>query len=165
MFITQYGRYKHKIFTHFVYRVGGDGDIAEDLASTTFLKAYEAYVTYDNSYAFSTWIYTIAHNVLQDYYRKENNQPTVDVEDEVLEDVLSGDEDLELSIDQKMTFEKVVDAFARLPEIGRRCMVYRYIDDFSTKEIAELTDLSEVAVRKHLSRNVQRLQKYFEVTN
>src|SRR5438105_2632413 len=68
-----------RIFNYFWYRMG-DATIAEDLTATTFEKAWRARARYRSKRAaFSTWLYTIAHNVGADYYR--SRRPTRPLEE------------------------------------------------------------------------------------
>ena len=43
----------------------------EDLTIATFSKAFDKLDSYDDSFAFSTWIQTIASNNLIDFFRKK----------------------------------------------------------------------------------------------
>lgn len=53
----------------------GDGQLAEDLTSETFEKAWRNRARYrDDLAAFSTWLFTIARRVAQDHYRKHRNE-------------------------------------------------------------------------------------------
>src|SRR5215467_5226435 len=63
-----------RIYNFFRYRVG-DGPLAEDLTADTFVKAWRHRARYRRDLAaFSTWLFTIARRVAQDYYRKPHNE-------------------------------------------------------------------------------------------
>ena len=51
----------------------------EDLAIATFSKAFDKLESYNDSFAFSTWIQTIANNTLIDFFRKKE-QKTVSID-------------------------------------------------------------------------------------
>lgn len=164
MFTDYYKTYRDKIYNHFVYRTG-DPALAEDLSSATFLKAYEAFERYDDTRgAFSTWIYTIAQNVLTDHYRKSGREIPTDFTEICAPDETDITQETELQFDQALLLQHAYEAFDALPEHGARCMTYRYVDDLSTKEIASLLDLSEVSVRKHISRSITRVKTYLSET-
>src|ERR1700682_3775174 len=55
-------RYRNQI-TSYIYRMTNDYDGAVDLAQETFLRVYRAAARYENTYAFSTYIYRIATNL------------------------------------------------------------------------------------------------------
>lgn len=143
-----------------MYRTG-DQALAEDLSSQTFLKAYEAFERYDDTQgAFSTWIYTIANRVLYDHYRKSDREIPTDFSEECWQEVCADADSVEFQFDQVLALEYVHAALDHLPEIGARCVTYRYIDGLSISDIAELLNLSESSVRQHISRNIKRLRQH-----
>ncbi len=75
-----YKEYFDKIYRYIYFRVGRDKDLAEDLTSEVMLKAYENFDSFDPLKSFSTWIYSIAHNYLVDFYKKKRIEQ-VDLED------------------------------------------------------------------------------------
>lgn len=163
MFTTYYRQYRDKIYTHFVYRTG-DKALAEDLASDTFLKAYEAWPEYDDTRgAFSTWIYIIAHRVLIDHYRKSGREIATDFAAPDAPDAAEND-DYEWNFDTTVALSHVREAIETLPAVTARCVVYRYVDDLATKDIAALTELTEPAVRQHLSRGIKKIRHYLITT-
>jgi RNA polymerase sigma factor (sigma-70 family) len=59
-----------RLYNFFRYRVGDDL-VAEDLTAETFEKAWRNRHRYRYDLAaFSTWLFTIAKNILADYFRK-----------------------------------------------------------------------------------------------
>src|SRR5512140_2421989 len=82
-----------RVYNYFRYRVG-DGQVAEDLTSETFEKAWRNRWRYRRDLAaFSTWLFTIARRVAQDHYRKRRDEiPLEDVTElrsnENLEDLM-----------------------------------------------------------------------------
>ncbi len=67
-----------RIYNYFRYRVG-DGQLAEDLTSETFEKAWRNRDRYRRDRAaFSTWLFTIARRVGQDHYRKHHAEIPLD---------------------------------------------------------------------------------------
>ncbi len=63
-----YRRELPRIYNYFRFRVG-DGPLAEDLTSDTFVKAWHNRRRYRRDLgAFSTWLFTIARRVAQDHW-------------------------------------------------------------------------------------------------
>src|SRR5215831_9085515 len=63
-----------RVYNFFRYRIG-DGQVAEDLTSETFEKAWRSRARYRSDLAaFSTWLFTIARRVAQDFFRKHHNE-------------------------------------------------------------------------------------------
>lgn len=48
----------------------GDGQLADDLAQDTFIKAYTCLHQFQARSRFSTWLFRIAYNVFYDYTRR-----------------------------------------------------------------------------------------------
>jgi RNA polymerase sigma factor (sigma-70 family) len=69
-----YDNHKKQVLTYF-FRKGGNNvteDDAEDLSMVTFTKIHLNIASYDDKFAFSTWLYKIAERTLIDFLRKKN---------------------------------------------------------------------------------------------
>ena len=72
-FSTLYRAYVDPVFRYLYSRVSSAQD-AEDLTSQTFLQAYRAYESLRDQTSFAPWLFKIARNKLNDFYRgRENN--------------------------------------------------------------------------------------------
>jgi RNA polymerase sigma-70 factor (ECF subfamily) len=154
-YIGVYKDYKDKIYSFFYYRTAHNSHLAEDLTSDTFTKAYEKFHTYDDSYAMSTWLYRIARNTLIDYARKEGDRKFLEL-DEHLED----SEGLSFidTIDQEIDIERIEALIEELPKKQAKMIRMKYFEYKDTSEIAESEEMEETAVRKNISRGIQKLQ-------
>ena len=77
-FAELYEEYLPKVFRYVRYRVN-ELQVAEDLTSTTFEKALVNFEKYSaDRAAFSTWVFSIARNVVIDHYRVRGRRPTSD---------------------------------------------------------------------------------------
>ena len=141
-----YKKYFKKIYNYFWYRVGHDDDVAEDLAQETFVRAYQALPKYKITKAsYLSYLLTIAHNQLVNYYRKP--QPIsieatgVDVPEEIWSD-----------IELKDNIRALWRAIQQLPDKERDLLYLKYRKDLSISEIANIVGKSENAVKLSLSR-------------
>ncbi len=154
-----YNTYKDKIYSYFLYNLGQDVSLAEDLTSDTFLKVFEKFSSYDETYKFSTWIYTIARNVLYDHYRKNNIKVSIEDVSELDEKVFLGyEQDFIKQIDVSIQMTQIIIALEKLPVTQREVIVMKYLDDFSTKEISSMTAKTPANIRKILSRWLDSLR-------
>jgi RNA polymerase sigma-70 factor (ECF subfamily) len=62
-------RYKVRLL-NLIYRMLQDKEEAEDILQETFLRVYREKQSYDPTYAFSTWIYTITLNLCRNELKK-----------------------------------------------------------------------------------------------
>jgi RNA polymerase sigma-70 factor (ECF subfamily) len=65
-----FNRYKNKIFNYALRFLGNRAD-AEDVVSQTFLNLIQKKEKYNPETKFSSWLYTIAHNICIDRLRKK----------------------------------------------------------------------------------------------
>jgi len=62
-------RYKGKLL-NLIFRMLGNREESEDILQETFLRVYRERESYDFTYQFSTWIYTIALNLTRNELKK-----------------------------------------------------------------------------------------------
>jgi RNA polymerase sigma-70 factor (ECF subfamily) len=148
-----YTRYQKQMGIYFAKQVK-DADSAEDMKMVTFEKVHEKIASYDsNSSVFSTWMYTIAKNVLIDHKRKDKFEVlSIDVlavkvseNHDGMEFQIAGNG---LSPEQEMVRDENIKSIRKAIESIsnekiRRIMTYRFIDELSFKEIAQLEGVSE----------------------
>ena len=158
-FTDYYHQYKHKVYSFVLYRVGGDVNLAEDITSDVFLKAFERFESYNDKYAFSTWIFTIARNTVIDHYRKDKG-PESDVDEfaEIIGDDRDTEEDWIQNLDRAPKAKEIYKALENLPDFHKDCIILKYLEDHTNAEIAEITGHSESYVRQGLSRGIKRLR-------
>ena len=66
-------KYKNSVY-NLVYRMVRDVQEAEDLTQEAFIKAFNSLTSFNEEYAFSTWLYKIATNNCIDFFRKRKLQ-------------------------------------------------------------------------------------------
>jgi RNA polymerase sigma-70 factor (ECF subfamily) len=139
---------------------------AEDVLQETFIKAYKALPNFDGRSSPSTWLYRIATNEALMVLRKRK-QPFVSI-DEPLETTGIEQEPLQITDwcclpeDELMSTEAQAymnEAVEELPPNLRVVFLLRDIEGLSTRETAEVLDLSETAVKTRLSRARLRLRE------
>ncbi|MGC8777335.1 MAG: RNA polymerase sigma factor [Candidatus Caldatribacteriaceae bacterium] len=162
-------RYEDKIF-NYVYYLVKQRQEAEDLAQTTFVKAFFALRQYNHAYEFSTWIYSIARNVCLDYFRKRKKEE-VDVSlnvsvgesgdtemGELVEEERSPDP-LKAVLNEELR-EKIERAIEDLPLKLREVVVLRHLEDCSYEEIAQIMNLPVGTVKSYLHRARKKLKEW-----
>ena len=129
----------------------------EDLAIATFSKAFDKLGSYNDSFAFSTWIQTIANNTLIDFFRK-NEQKTISIDEEKKDDESLGMDLVDASLDpegdmiQKQKNKHIASLVHRLKPHYRELIIMRYLDELSYAEIAHKLDMPLGSVKAKLFR-------------
>ncbi len=129
--------------------------VAEDLTSTTFLKALESIRSFDPKRGeLRAWLYRIARNALIDYYRSPARS-TVDIENVW---GLQSSEVAELAAERSVDAEKLHKALSTLKPAQREVVLLRIWEGLSYKEIADLTGKSEGNCKVLYSRALSDLR-------
>jgi RNA polymerase sigma factor (sigma-70 family) len=129
-------------------------DDAEDVAQTTFLKAYRAYQRGDRPHHPRKWLITIAHNTCGTRIRDARRRPQeVALEEQLIEPTPAGGD---------VDVRELVHAVGALSFNQRAALVMRELEGRSYAEIAELLELSTSAVETLLFRARRALREQLE---
>jgi RNA polymerase sigma-70 factor, ECF subfamily len=143
-----------RVYFFIVSRVH-DRAVAEDLTSEVFHKALVNLSKYQwRGTPFSSWLFRIASNAVVDYFkRSDREQQTNELEHPLAQPDLSST-DLD-SIERHVRFFRLVE---QLPEIQRRVVCERFIDERSIREIARRLSKTEGAIKQLQFRALQTLR-------
>ncbi len=157
-FDALYELHFERIYFFIVSRVH-DRAIAEDLTSEVFHKALANLSTYEwRGAPFSAWLFRIASNAIADQYKRANREQQAD--DDTFDPPAPSSpnpssKELEF-VDRHAFFFGLVE---KLPEIQRRVVCERFIEERSIKEIAERLKKSEGAIKQLQFRALQTLRE------
>lgn len=145
-----YDQYVTKIY-RFIYLKVSSMETAEDLSSEVFLRLYRHIQknnpSIENPQAF---LYQIARNVVADHYRGQKvsvvsiEKTTIEIED-ISERTK---EQAEVSLEM----DRIRHALRELNKDYQDLIIWRYIDELTVPEIAEITGKSEGNIRVGVSR-------------
>lgn len=146
-----------RVFNYFLYRTG-DLNIAQDLAGTTFERAWSKKARYRSDLASAqTWIFGIARNVFREYLRESRKRLSSLVPFEQGTQHSDGfDRDSE---DTKILLRRLI---AMLPEKDQELVALKYGAGLNNREIAGFLHLTESNVGTRLFRTVESLRKQME---
>jgi len=159
-FSAIYDKYIGKIYRFIFIKVSSQ-EIAEDLTSETFLRAWEAFKKSSNPHEQkienpSAFLYQIARNLVIDYYREKGRFQTISAEYVQIADPQI---DLEEKAIARSDLTTIRAALADIKDDYREVIVWHYIDDLKIPEIAKIIDKSEGAVRVMLHRALGSLRR------
>ncbi len=138
-------RHKQRIYS-FIYSKVYDRDVAEDIFQDTFIKVIRTLKrgSYNEEGKFLPWVMRIAHNLVIDYFRKNNRMPKFDNSGEF--SIFSVLSDTSLNAEKAIIKDQVESDVRRLieelPEDQKEVLVMRMYNDMSFKEISERTGVS-----------------------
>ena len=152
-----YDHFAGRLYKFIYFRVGHK-EVAEDILSDTFVKAWQKINQINSPAALSGWLYQIAKNNIIDYYRLKKE--TVALEDvaEFLEDAVSSIEILDIDLGQK----KILAVLNQLPQDQQLVIRYRFFEDLTSEEISYIMDKSEGAIRVIQHRAIIKLKELLD---
>lgn len=155
-------RYYQKVW-RFAKRSLTDNELASDVASETFLRAFRSIDRFSvrKNATFAAWLFRIAANLMADLSRRAPKAPSVslDEQQEFCDRLPDGQP---VPLDQLLYQERlnrVREALERLPYSDRQILCLAYEDRLSIKEIAVVMGKpSSTAVTSHLHRALTKLR-------
>ncbi len=152
-------QYKAPVY-NLAFRMLGNPEDAEDAAQETFLRAYSRLRSYDPARKFSSWLLSItAHHCIDQLRRRRFSWVPIDIVDSL--DWLWSDtaQPEQTAIDGEDRAE-VRRLLHLLPAKYRLVLVLRYWHDMSYQEIAQITKMTEAAVKTRLHRAREMLSEH-----
>ena len=147
-------------------RIMGDYDLAAEMAQEAFLRAWRSIGSFRGDSRFTTWLYTVAHNLclnrLEGVQRDASHRVNTADAAEELGRIHSKEEDPAVAYDrneQKGSIHALID---KLPAKYRAVITLFYLQELSYQEIAEVTGLPIGTVKTHLFRAKEILRRAME---
>jgi RNA polymerase sigma-70 factor, ECF subfamily len=149
----------HRLIVNFIYKFVNNAAEAEELAQEVFLRIYRARNSYEPKARFAAWIYRIATNLglkaagkkrrmsFFSYSNNSHEDPVFDAE--VLRDPVP---DAERQLISSELGQVIRRALGGLPPKERAALVLRRYEELSYREIAEIMDCTEAAVKTYIHR-------------
>ncbi|WP_197717215.1 ECF subfamily RNA polymerase sigma factor, BldN family [Glycomyces terrestris] len=156
-----YDRYSDTVYRYIYFRVN-NAQLAEDLASETFLRALRRISSFSwQGRAFGAWLVTIARNLVVDHfksgrYRLEIVKPDVLGADQQETDPATSPETAAL---EKLTNATLLTAVKKLNPDQQECIVLRFLQGFTVAETARTMGKNEGAVKALQYRAVRTLAR------
>ena len=151
--------YQKGLFNYFLKNLS-DRELSAELTQEVFLKVFTKLKTYDFHFKFSTWVYSLAHNLLVDFFLKKKNLTFTSFSNK--EDSSPDFPELntvtrEDTLIQEETSEKVWNAVESLPETYRELLIMRYVNELKYEEIAQILGIPMGTLKNKIFRAKQKL--------
>ncbi len=155
----------HDAVFNIILRMVHNRQEAEDLTQETFIKAYHSIGSFNEDYAFSTWLFKIATNHCIDFFRKRKlvtfsmDEPIKYKDEEISFEYATKDPDVEKSMVANEKSRIIRQAIEKLPDKYRMAIILRHHEEKSYEEIAEILDLPLGTVKARIFRAREMLKK------
>ncbi|MCA4898067.1 MAG: RNA polymerase sigma factor [Bacteroidota bacterium] len=157
-FRSIYEKYYKNLYL-FAFRRLGDRELARDITQQVFLKALQAIGKFQfRGVPFSAWLFRIAVNECNEFFRKTNRARLVSV-----------DERMTQALHDELTYDTSADELeAKLPMLLQRLredelqlIQLRFFDGLPFQDIALILDITENNAKVKTYRALDRLKKHF----
>jgi len=153
---------------NYVFRRTLDVEYSKDITSNVFLKALDNIenLKWRNGInSFNAWIFKIATNEINQYFRKQNRYKLI-IDDPETKFNLKDEDNLSLEIEKKVDNDKYLiilsKAIKELKPIYQDILHLRYFEEMPYNEISEVLKKNESTVRVYAKRAIEELEKVLE---
>jgi RNA polymerase sigma-70 factor (ECF subfamily) len=153
-----YEKYYKQIFLFILHRLGSK-DQSADIASQVFLKALTSLERYQfRGLPFSSFLYRIAVNECNTFFRRNKRERLVVLEDEhvdeLYDEMFADDLREELRLKLPLILEKLKPEELQLIEL-------RFLEGRPFKEVAEILDITETYAKVRTYRVLDKMKKLY----
>ena len=149
-FITQVEREQGALRGFLLALCCGRKDDADDLAQDALVRAYISSAGYHEKGKFRSWLFKIAHNTFLNHQASCRTMESLDEARRLIGDSAA---------DSSFEHQDLYLALRTLPPKERSSITLFYLNGYSVKEIAQIIETSEDAVKKQLSRGRDKLKE------
>lgn len=154
-FADKYKEYYPRLFAYVYARVGSS-HLAEDLVSDVFERAFTKAGSLRNDAAFSTWLFTIARNVIISHIRRYSRETLVDPE--VMGEISPARDSVEAEVLQQEELQDVARLVLTFPQREQDILSLKFDAELPNTQISEIMGLSEPNVRVIIFRTLRKLR-------
>ncbi len=137
--------YKGRIFSY-VLRLVKNYDDAEEITFEAFIKFFKSIKTFDINKPIGTYLFTIAHNLVIDFFRKNK------VDYEYLDERHSIREDFIEKYEKERIMHAIEEAIQKLAPLDREIVVLFHKENLSYQEMSKILDLPITTIKTRLHR-------------
>jgi len=142
-----------RLVLHIVGRVVQRQDEVEDICQEVFIKVFGKIKKFRGESRLSTWIATIAYNTSITYVRKQIRRGEKSYDEQPLLVASEKDNTLNQKVVEKDEAKRfLMEMIEKLPVNYRTVLTLFHLEEFSYKEIKEITGMPEGTIKSYLSR-------------
>ncbi len=140
-----YQRYSAPLMRYFTRMLWRDRNTAQDFLQDLFIKLIDNPGRFDASRQFSTWLFSIAHNMCKNEYRKRGNKESV-----VISIERNNNTDLNKLIDERDFKNRLDFLLETLDDESKSLFLLRYEQEFDLARISEILGIPVGTIKSRL---------------
>jgi RNA polymerase sigma factor (sigma-70 family) len=149
-------RYHRELFGFF-YHMHGEPEACEDMVQTAFYRMIKYKKSFTGQGAFRSWMYQLARNVLLDQVQRNKRSNYYQNLEDYAEQVEGGVQADEL-LHKSEQIMQIRQALNRLSDSHREVLVMSEYQELKYKEIAQILNITEGAVKTRVHRAINELK-------
>lgn len=135
-----------------------DRPLAEELYQDVWQRVIAARAGWKPDAAFSTWLYRIAHNRLNDHWRAQRHRPPAPIDADLRTAALADPDDPERRAGADEIRQRLQHALDELPDEQREAVLLRLQQELSLEEIGRITGVGRETVKSRLRYALDKLR-------
>jgi len=160
LFEKLYDRYAKMVYNK-CYGFAKSDDEAQDLTQDVFLQLFIKLRTFKGKSKFSTWLYSFTYNFCVNYINRNKQRKIQDQSVQVEETEYKLTEDVPDESLYEMKADRLKKALEIISVEDKSLLLLKYQDGASIKDLVNLMDLGESAVKMRLKRAKERLLEIY----
>lgn len=156
LFGVLYDRYARMVYNK-CYGFARSEDEAEDLTQDVFLMLFIKLKSFQGRSKFSSWLYSFTYNFCVNYVNRNKERKMSDQSSPIEQSEYKLTEEVSDESLFEMRSEKLKEALDLIDPEDKKILLLKYQDDVSIKELQELLEIGESAVKMRLKRAKARI--------
>lgn len=148
-----------KLVGHLVYRIIQQQEDVEDVCQEVFIKVFRNLKHFRGDSKLSTWIASIAYNESISYLKKTKKYVHQEIDEKGDKQLFTSEEHPQEMLEKAELKSFIQQKIEELPEHFRTVITLFHLNEFSYKEMEEITGLPEGTIKTHLFRARQLLKE------
>jgi RNA polymerase sigma factor (sigma-70 family) len=154
-----YNRFSNKVYRKCVLMLGNK-ESASDATQDIFIKLFNNLSKYNGKARLSTWIFSITYNHCIDILRVSKKKYVEEIKDNIILKSSNDDEILDKEIFE-LEINKIEQIFDQLHPDEKALLLMKYIDGASIKDLAEMYNKNESAIKMKIMRTKEKVRMYY----
>jgi len=157
-------KYQHRLLRYLVY-LTGRRELAEDFFQETWIRVLERGRQYDGRHEFSTWLFTIARNLVIDHLRRKRSAPfdSPNPDGSAPFDIPATGQPsaFDATVQRELT-EQISAGMQHIATEYREVLVLRFHEGMSLEEIANVSGAPLGTVKSRIYRGLSALEPWLK---